>query len=199
MSGDSHCHTLTSDHRDGFRRRQSIGDHKELKLQLVQKQVKVARPQYTRIVMPSRDGPKHSACDVGPKARLHPDSPAVGVPRIESLLRICILLSSHSARPIAVWTRVCNIAVIDRIINECKCIPRQKLQSLNHNKSTVNELAKMIALKIPLDRTCKSRELVYDLGCAFRCLFRILPGVIFRNPPNSAAFRDSVGTHVGIK
>jgi len=39
-----------------------------------------------------------------------------------------------------------------------------KNSSLNHNKSIVDELVKMIALKIPLDRTCKSRELVYDSG-----------------------------------
>ena len=37
------------------------------------------------------------------------------------------------------------------------------------------------------------------LGCAFRFLFRFLPGVIFWNPRNSAAFLDSIGTHVGIK
>ena len=38
-----------------------------------------------------------------------------------------------------------------------------------------------------------------SLGCAFRFVFRFLPGVNFRNPRNSAAFPDSVGTHVGIK
>jgi uncharacterized protein with von Willebrand factor type A (vWA) domain len=112
--------------------------------------------------MPSRNRPKHSAYAVGPKARLHPDSVAVGIPRIESLLRICILLSPRSARIIAAGTRVCNVAVIDRIINECKRIPRRKLQSLNLNKITIDELAKLIALKILLDRKCKFRELVYD-------------------------------------
>ena len=80
----------------------SVGGRKAIKLQLVQKRVQVARPQYARIMMPSRDRPKHSAYAVGPKARLHPDSVAVGIPRIESLLRICILLSPHSTRIIAV-------------------------------------------------------------------------------------------------
>ena len=97
-----------------------VGGRKAIKLQLVQKRVQIARPQYARVVMPSRDRPKHSAYAVGPKARLHPDSVAVGIPRIESLLRICILLSPRSARIIAAGTRVCNVAVIDRIINECK-------------------------------------------------------------------------------
>ena len=134
-----------------------LGGHEALKLQLVQK-----KAINTRVVMPSRDRPKHSAYAVGPKSRLRPDSVAVSIPGIESLLRICILLSPRSAWPITAWTRVCNVAVTDRIINGCKCIPRRKLQSLNHNKSTADELAKMIALKIPLDHTCKSRELVYD-------------------------------------
>ncbi len=37
------------------------------------------------------------------------------------------------------------------------------------------------------------------LGCAFCFLFWFLLGVIFWNPRNSAAFLDSVGTHVRIK
>ena len=81
---------------------------------------------YTHVVMPSRDRPKNSANTVGPKARLHPDSVAVRVPRIECLLCVRILLSPRSARPIAAWTRVWNVAVIDRIIDECKMHPTAK-------------------------------------------------------------------------
>jgi hypothetical protein len=38
-----------------------------------------------------------------------------------------------------------------------------------------------------------------NLGCAFRFLFRFLPGLIFRNSGYSAEFPGSAGTHVGIK
>ena len=37
------------------------------------------------------------------------------------------------------------------------------------------------------------------LGCAFRFVFRFLPGLIFRNSGNSAEFPEFRGTHVGIK
>ena len=37
------------------------------------------------------------------------------------------------------------------------------------------------------------------LGCAFRFLFRFLPGLLFRNTGYSTEFPDSGGTHVGIK
>jgi len=44
-----------------------------------------------------------------------------------------------------------------------------------------------------------SRGSPLSLGCAFRFVFRFLPGLIFRNSGNSAEFPEFRGTHVGIK
>jgi hypothetical protein len=51
-------------------------------------------------------------------------------------------------------------------------------------------------LSFPLGGTGEDSD---GLGCAFRVVFRFLPGLIFRNPRNSAEFRQFRGTHVGIK
>ncbi len=38
-----------------------------------------------------------------------------------------------------------------------------------------------------------------ELGCAFRFVFQFLPGLIFRNPQNSAELAEFRGAHVEIK
>jgi hypothetical protein len=59
------------------------------------KKVQVAHPQYTRDMMPSRDGLKHSAFAVGLKARLHPDFVAVGIQNREPAAHLHTPFSSQ--------------------------------------------------------------------------------------------------------